>query len=146
MKAGCSYDAGMQIDYAVLADYAEIVGGKLYLMGGGWDTSHAASFPAHVRLAVALGVRVGWSETQRHAPVHITVEDDDGQSFVRLDGTIGVERAESLPPGTSQLSQLAANLPTNVPAGGGYRVHITVGEGDEMVVQDIPFRVVQRAS
>jgi hypothetical protein len=134
----------MEIDYAVLADYAEIVGGKLYLMGGGWDTSHAASFPAQVRLAVALGVRVGWSEPVRHVPVHITVEDDDGKSFVRLDGTIGADRMESLPPGTSQLAQLAANLPTTVPAGGGYRVHITIGEGDELVSQDIPFRVVAR--
>jgi hypothetical protein len=134
----------MQIDYAVLADYAEIVAGKLYLMGGGWDTSHAASFPAHVRLAVGIGVRVGWSEPVRHVPVHITVEDDDGKSYVRLDGTIGADRVDSLPPGTSQLAQLAANLPANVPAAGGYRVHIVLGEGDDVVVQDIPFRVVAR--
>lgn len=138
------YHERMQIDYAVIADYAEIVAGKLYLMGGGWDTSHATAFPAHVRLAVGLGVRVGWSENVRHVPVHITVEDDDGRSFVRLDGMIGADRVESLPPGASQLAQLAANLPTNVPAAGGYRVHITIGEGEDMVVQDLPFRVVAR--
>lgn len=134
----------MEIDYAVLADYAEVVGGKLYLMGGGWDTSHTTGFPTQLRLAVALGVRVGWSETVRHTPVHITIEDDDGQSFVRLDGMIGADRVESLPAGSSQLAQLAANLPATLPKAGGYRALIVLGEGDDTVTRSIPFRVMPR--
>ena len=30
-------DATTSIEWLILADAAEVVGGKLYLMGGGWD-------------------------------------------------------------------------------------------------------------
>jgi hypothetical protein len=29
----------------IIADYADIVNGKLYLMGGGWDTFYAKEAP-----------------------------------------------------------------------------------------------------
>ena len=41
----------MDIDYAIIADYAEVVGSKLYLMGGGWDTSTMPEVPFQLRLA-----------------------------------------------------------------------------------------------
>ena len=35
----------MEIDYALLAEHAEVTGGKLYLMGGGWDTMNVPEVP-----------------------------------------------------------------------------------------------------
>jgi hypothetical protein len=111
----------MDIDYALIADHADIVGGKLYLMGGGWDTFSAATLPAQVRLAVVVGVRIGWDETNRPVPVIVTVEDDDGATLVRIEGQVNVGRPPTLPPGATQLAQMAANVPVNIAKAGGGR-------------------------
>ena len=131
----------MDIDYALTADHAEIVGGKLYLMGGGWDTTYASEVPAMVRLAIAVGIRVGWTETGQNIPVRVVVEDDDGQVLVSIDGAVTVGRPEGLLPGTPQLTQMAANVAFSAPRFGGYRVMVTTGENQAMTSRSLPFRV-----
>ncbi len=131
----------MKIDFALLADYAEAMNGKLYLMGGGWDTTTAAQLPAVIRMAVAVGVRIGWNETDVQFPVLITIEDDDGREYVRIQGAVSATRAPGATPGSTQLSQIAANVSIQLPALGGYRVHVVVGEGDDAEERNLPFRV-----
>ena len=135
----------MEIDFALIADYAEIVHGKLYLMGAGWDQTTATEAPTSVRFAAAVGVRVGWDETNRAIPVAVLVEDDDAKELVRVEGAVQVGRPPGLSPGSSQLAQFAINLPLTVPAFGGYRMRVTAGSGDESVVVTRPFRLVKRS-
>ena len=75
-----------------------------------------------MRLAVAVGVRLGWEETNRPVPVRVSVEDDDGNELVRIEAQVNVGRPTHLPPGSTQPAQIAANLPVTVPRHGGYRV------------------------
>lgn len=134
----------MQIEYALIADFAEIVAGKLYLMGGGWDTYWVEKAPAPVRIAFGVGVRVDWEETNRQIPVRVWIEDDDGKEMVRIDGEVNVGRPAGLPPGSGQLSQMAANVPFQAPHVGGYRIRCEAGgqEGGARAV--LPFRVMAR--
>lgn len=132
----------MEIEYALIADYAEVVSGKLYLMGGGWDAIAMAQAPGPARLAVAAGVRIGWEETNRVVPVTKQVEDDDGQMLVKLEAAVNVGRPPHLAPGTAQLAQIAANVSLQVEAFGGYRVVLAV-DGPGGPVRHLPFRVVQ---
>lgn len=134
----------MRIEYAILSDHADLVGGKLYLMGGGWDTFHAPQTPFQLRMAIALGVRLGWEDTNQPVPVRIRIEDDDGNELVRADGTLNVGRPSHLPPGSTQLAQMTAILPANIPTFGGYRVRIVAGEGEDTDDLAIPFRVLPR--
>lgn len=134
----------MDIEYALIADYAEIVGGKLYVMGAGWDHTFAPEAPATVRFAAAVGVRVGWEETNRSIPVQVTVEDDDSRELMRVDGAVQVGRAPDLPPGASQLAQFAINLALALPSFGGFRMRVVAGTGDEPAVATRPFRLVKR--
>src|SRR5690606_31264336 len=99
-----------QIENAIIADYAEVNGSKLYVMGGGWDVYRAKTVPAQIRMAVALGIRLEWSETNQPIPVNIRVEDEDGAEVIRAQGSLNVGRPPQLPPGATQLAQLAANL------------------------------------
>jgi hypothetical protein len=134
----------VDIDYALIADYADITAGKLYLVGGGWDRVGASAFPAGIRLGVALGVRLAWDETNVPVPVTILVEDDDGAPLARVEANLNVGRPPGLPPGSSQLAQVAANLAISAPKAGGYRLAITVrGPGGE-AARSIPFRVTAK--
>ena len=49
----------MRLTVAMLADSAQVAGGKLYVLGGAFDTVNARAFPALVRsLAVVLVAEV----------------------------------------------------------------------------------------
>jgi hypothetical protein len=135
----------MDIEHVLLADYAEIDGVKLYLMGGGWDTNTVNELPAALRVAVALGLRIAWDETDIIIPVVIRIEDDDGREFLRMEGSIQTTRPADLPEGATQLSQLAANLPLTVPSAGGYTVRVIAGSGETEVQRSLPFRVFKRS-
>ncbi|MBA4179474.1 MAG: hypothetical protein C0506_02700 [Anaerolinea sp.] len=113
-------------------------------MGAGWDQTFATEAPANVRFAAAVGVRVGWEETNRSIPVQVTIEDDDARELMRVDGAVQVGRAPDLPPGTSQLAQFAINLVLPLPAFGGYRMRVVAGTGDEPAMAARPFRLVKR--
>lgn len=134
----------MDIDYALIADYADLAAGKLYLMGGGWDTITVADVPATMRIAVAIGVRFGWEETNRPTAVTITIEDDDGAALVTMQGQVNVGRPAGLPPGSTQLAQMAANAALTIAKPGGFRVRIQAGEGGPE--RALPFRVNRRAA
>ena len=58
----------MEVEWLILADSAQVLGNKLYLLGGGWDLLTVnREFPVDQRCAVALSVRVPWNETnQKH--------------------------------------------------------------------------------
>ena len=131
----------MDIEYAIIADYAEATGGKLYLMGGGWDNYTIKEIPGPLRMAVAIGVRFDWEEANQTLPVSVVVEDDDGTEVVRMGGSMTVGRPAGLAPGSRQLAQMAANFQVTLPHHGGYRVVVRAGEGDEANERRLPFRV-----
>ncbi len=137
----------MDIEYALLADYAEVVNGKLYLVGGGWDLRTAGEAPANARFAVALGVRIAWEETNIPVELTVALEDDDGAGLLRADGRLQVGRPPHLPAGASQLSQAALILGADLPRFGGYRVVVAarLPNGPERV-RTLPFRLVPAAS
>ncbi len=131
----------MEIDYLLLAEHAEVTGGKLYLMGGGWDTMTVASVPASIRLALVAGVRVDWDETNVPVPLLVRVDDDDAQEVFRLQGEMNVGRPPHLPAGSTQLSQMTFALAVTLPRLGGYRVSLAAGSGEAPVRRSIPFRL-----
>ena len=47
----------MEIEWLILADSAQIVGNKLYLLGGGWDVAHGIA-QQQLGLVLCLLVRV----------------------------------------------------------------------------------------
>ena len=51
------------IDSLLLADFAEVVNGKLYLMGGGFTAVQLAQFGQSHRFFVAAALRIPWTHT-----------------------------------------------------------------------------------
>lgn len=133
----------MEIEYALLADHAEVINGKLYLMGGGWDLRQAPAAPARAQFAVAIGVRVAWDETNVPIALQLRLEDDDGAAVFQLDGQLQVGRPPHVPAGSSQLIQAAVALNAELPAFGGYRAAIRAAmAGGREDARALPFRLV----
>lgn len=100
----------MDVEWLILADGAQVVGGKLYLLGGGWSILSAASFPMQQRCALATALEVPWSETNQAHAVQIEVITEDGGSLATVDGRFEVGRPPGAPPGQPQRVQFAAEL------------------------------------
>jgi len=59
----------------LLADAAQAVGGKLYILGGGWSVTG----PAPSAYAIALKIEVPWDETNRRHKLLLRLLDADGR-------------------------------------------------------------------
>lgn len=67
------------VDFALLADAVQVVQGKLYVLGGGWDTLFVVDFPArYPTLGLGLRVRVPWSWTDQVLVIGVDLQDEDG--------------------------------------------------------------------
>lgn len=131
----------MRLTVAMLADSAQVAAGKLYVLGGAFDTIHARSFPALVRsLSVALVAEVEPGERDRDLALALHLLDEDGGPLgVESKGLLRVRAPASLPAGASSLVPLVASfVGVRFPQAGGY-VFIVEHEGHEL--GRIPFRV-----
>ena len=131
----------MRLTVAMLADSAQVAGGKLYVLGGAFDTIHARNFPALVRsLSVVLVAEVEPGERNRDLPIAIRLFDEDGTSLgIESQGMMRVGAPSSLPAGAASLVPLVGTLlGLRFPRAGGY-VFIIEHEGREL--GRLPFRV-----
>jgi hypothetical protein len=71
-------DSGIEVDFLLVADRAEVINGKLYAMGAAWDRIGVADFSKPMPLSVAVGVLVPWTATNQPHVVTLTLRDADG--------------------------------------------------------------------
>ncbi|MEZ4522775.1 MAG: hypothetical protein R3A46_14180 [Thermomicrobiales bacterium] len=102
----------MHVEWMIMADSAEVVNGKLYLMGGGWDRLVVNQpFPNQQLISIAVSFSVGWDETNIRQPMEIRIEDTEGKQLARVNGEIEAGRPRGITPGQAQRVQLAFKLP-----------------------------------
>ncbi len=98
----------------LLADAAQEVAGKLYILGGGWSVTGPAIPPS----AVAIKIDVPWDEANRLHSWTLRLIDEDGAAVrldeagteLRVEGTFEVGRPPGLRPGTPIDVPLAVNF------------------------------------
>ncbi len=133
----------MRLTAAFLADAAQVTAGKLYLLGGAFDTVTAHSFPAiHRSLAVVLVAEVGPGDRNRDLEIHIRLFDEDGTELgIESKGNLRVGAPSDLPAGASSLVPLVSSFGNiRFPAAGGYVFDISHEDGQ---LGRIPFRIRQ---
>jgi len=115
----------------LLADSAQAVNGKLYILGGGWSITG----PDPAVFAIAMKIEVPWEETNRPHKLRLILIDDDGQAVaiegapVEISGEFEVGRPSGLPPGMSLDSVLALNMgPMPLERGKRYTWRLTIDE------------------
>ena len=118
----------------ILADGAQAVGGKLYMLGGGWTHLFVPQFPGPpvAPFAIALGVRVPYHLTNRRFSFSLELTDADG---TRLDEPFSGEFEQGRPPGiragASQPILIAINARPAFPDAGRYTFNASI-DGEPM--------------
>ena len=122
------------LDYLLVADGADAVGGKLYLLGGGWDRLKVPQLPGPpaVPFAVAVGINVPWNLTNRKLGFSVDVLDADGGEVGQLaGGEFEVGRPPGLRAGTPQRFQITMPAQPQFGAAGRYVIRCSV-DGAEL--------------
>src|SRR6266540_1014579 len=130
------------VDFFILADHAEAVNGKLYLMGGGWDRIFVSDFNKSVDIAFALGVLVPWNATNMRHTIQITIEDLDRKQPVPFNLSAGfvTGRPPSITEGETQRALLAlSDVSVKFDEPGAYQAIARIVGGHERRVE---FRLV----
>ena len=119
----------IEIEWLILADAAQMVGGKLYLLGGGWDRFTANSgFPANHKMSVAAAFSVPWNETNRRHPFTFSVEDEDGTVLADVGGGFEIGRPPGIPAGKTQRSQIVIDLTLQIQKPGSNVIIARIGD------------------
>jgi hypothetical protein len=108
----------------MLADAAQEVNGKLYVLGGGWSVTGPVLPP----MALALKLDVPWSAANQTHEFLLVLVDADGHPVraggddgeVRAGGTFEVGRPPDLPAGTDIDFAFAVTVPSLPLAAGRY--------------------------
>ena len=72
----------MRVEYVMVADAAQVVGGKLYVLGGGWNQYRATAFPVPMTVSIVTSILVDSPETGHPIVVSLTVADEAGIPIV----------------------------------------------------------------
>jgi hypothetical protein len=122
----------VNIHALMLADSAQAVDGKLYILGGAWNMLRFPTFPASLMVGIAVAIDVDWNETNRRHHLDIHFEDADGHE---MEPRIGADFEAGRPPGAIAGADLrivlAVNGPLTVPSAGTYSAVATIG-GQEL--------------
>ena len=127
----------------LLCDAAQSVGGKLFVLGGGWSqTQVQEGMP--LNMALALKVSIPWDRSNERIPLRVALVTDQGNA-VNIGG-MDVEAVTEMelgrPPGLARGTPLDANLALNfnglqLPPGG----YAWLCEVDGSPKARTPFRV-----
>jgi hypothetical protein len=102
----------MEIDFAFLADSAEAVNGKIYVIGGAIDTIWAKQVPStHPHLSFVLRLKFDVAEIGRKHKLEIQIMDEDGIIVANLGGELEIpSKNPNLPKGWQQTSVAVLNF------------------------------------
>lgn len=132
----------------LLCDYAQAVGGKLYIVGGGWSILTKVQPRANMSLAVKLSVP--WSRANERIHIEASLVTDQGEEVTQAgeEGDQPVRAAGDLelgrPPGLRHGTPLDATFVLNFEGldldVGGYVWELRLGD---QPAARTPFQIVQ---
>ena len=118
----------------LLADAAQAIENKLYILGGGWSVTGPDPTPS----ALAIALKVPWVEANERHEMRVELLDSDGGPVVVgpdpdearpvvIESQFEVGRPPGLKPGTPIDLAFAVNLgPVPLPPGGRYEWRLSI--------------------
>ena len=134
----------MEVDFALLSDTAESVNGKLYMMGGAFDTIWAKEVPiVHPHLSFTMRLLFSPAELGRTHMMEVNMITEDGRKITTVGGPLKLgEKNKSLPKGWKQGFLTVLNFAnTKFDEFGNYSFEIVVNNTS---LKSIPLRIAKR--
>jgi hypothetical protein len=132
----------MDLDFAFLADAADVASSKLYVLGGAFDTIYVPGFPAtHPVLAVVMRLLMWPADVDRKHKLDVVLADTDGHTIATASTELMVSKSPDLPPGWKQPFTFPLrflNTPFNKEGHYSIEIHFNAN-----IVKTIPLRVLQ---
>jgi hypothetical protein len=129
----------MQQEFLLLADAAESVNGKIYVMGGG-AARHLIprgwTSPIQLRGDIALGILVDWHETNNRHEMVVRVVDEDEKAHIEAKIEFETGRPPGAKPGQEFRNLIAIKGPFPLPKPGAYKIVLEL----DGTTQGPPFR------
>jgi hypothetical protein len=132
-RATTSTGDAVRVDFVILADFAEAVGGKLYLMGGAWNIYRAQQYPTTIPFGLGIGILVPWSFSNEKFPLSFTIRKSEGPELLSGGGEFEVGREAGIPQGMTQRVTIGMSGQVQLPEPGSYEIHVRAAD-DEMQV------------
>ena len=129
----------MKTEWIIVADFAEVINGKLYTMGAGWDSLTVNQMPYQQPFAIAAAFLVDWNETNFVHDIAIDFIDEDGKQLATINGQMEVGRPPGATPGLPQRLILAVNIQHQFHQLGTYVIRTRIAGQDS---DSLRFRVV----
>ncbi len=122
----------VEVDFLQLADRAEVLDGKLYMMGGAWDRLHISDIEAPVAFSIAIGILVPWGLTNEPHHLRVRLEDEDGNPIhPDAESTLTMGRPPTATKGQCFRAMAVLNLQLVLPRFGAYRIVASVAGQSE---------------
>ena len=133
----------MEVDFAFLADAAEVANGKLHLVGGAFDTIWTQGMPLrYPKMSLALRLLLNTADFDRKHKIEIRLMNEDGKTIPpSIGGDLEIQRNANLPKGWKQGFLTVMNfVDLNFPNFGDYSFELIVNNRSE---KSIPLRIAQ---
>ena len=118
----------MEVEFAFLADAAQAINNKLYVLGGGFDRIFAERFPAiHPNIAFVLKLKLHSTEAERQHSLEIELWNPDGQRIGGSLSAVFTAQRHQEDPAQPIFVQLVLNIANlALPAPGDYDFHVII--------------------
>ena len=136
----------MRVDYAFLAEGAESVNGKIYIVGGGFDTIWTEKVPIiYPKLSFVLKIIFDAAEIGRSHKLEIQIIDEDGGNVATVGGDLTIhKKSPDLPKGWEQgITSVLNFVNLKFSKIGSYSFNIVVNNSS---LKSIPLRIAQRVA
>jgi|SRR5215467_10412316 len=100
----------MKLDWAMLANYAEVRDGLVFVTGGGIDTVQTPKLPAILNATVIVRLLLHRTEANKPHAVEIEIMDEDGRSVAKVQAGVMVHLNPETPVGWDVPSTVALNI------------------------------------
>jgi hypothetical protein len=135
----------LELDFALLADSAQIQGGKTYVLGGGISVYWTPQLPSLMPAVLVLQLSFQHSEARPDHSLRVNVIDSDGNAVVpSLEAVVPVASNPHMPDDIPITVSAVIPFPPVpfIQRPGGYEVNII---GDGKPLKSLPFHVVRGA-
>jgi hypothetical protein len=135
-----------EVEYLILADHVEALNGKLYMMGGGWDTIFVANMQTPAPLSIACGALIPYTETDEDHQLTLSILTADGEPVAPpLAVGFRTGRAPTLERGAPTHVPFAIKAAFVFPSPGSYTVVAAVN-GRTETQRRLPFYVREQGT